>query len=154
MFPKAGPSEVWKLQGSTASVSMLWVSDQEHRLGSSVQNNPTAAGNAKAIHLEFIIKYLHISTSIDPVGLCTTIELYKQTAQMLMEGFMTARAILDRTGNICADHTVCEMCKALCGLYWENSRQKRQYMAWQTTGKRNETDQDRKSQTGWKEAGL
>lgn len=66
-FPKVGPSEEWKLfwtgwQGSIASISMLWVSDQEHRLGSSVQNNPTAAGNAKAIHLEFIIKYLHILT--------------------------------------------------------------------------------------------
>jgi len=52
---------------------------------------------------------------VDP---CTTIEHYKQTAQMLMEGFMTARAILDKTGNICADHTI-----SLCGLYWENRRQ-------------------------------
>jgi len=38
-------------QGSTASVSMLWVSDQEHRLGSSVQNNPTA-GHSSRIHYQ------------------------------------------------------------------------------------------------------
>lgn len=32
---------------------------------------------------------------------------------MLMEGFMTACAIPDSTGNICADHTVYDMCKVL-----------------------------------------